>query len=179
MWKWRGSKRRLKGSGVFGRDKHSNRGPPLRPVHVHVHVSLHHRDLFPFFPPPTPARFHRINGWKAAGDPLILLLLQQNHVASSGGKLSWIYAQPGLFFCLFVFPPSRAPNWSEPHRERVSRETKNTKYLDGFFFSNHIHFPFMSGNNRVWAHRVDICRDRAHYISGITHICQYSIMLTS
>lgn len=80
-------------------------GTPLRPVHVHV--SLHHLDPASLHTPPPPKPYHHPpcslpsdqmpeGHWR----PFNSFITAANHVASSGGKLSWIYAELGLF-CLF------------------------------------------------------------------------------
>lgn len=86
------------GLSVVRRDKHSNRGTPLRPVHVQV--SLHHLDHPPSPTPPPPRWLLSDQMLEGHWRPFNSFITAANHVASSGGKLSWIYAQLGLFFFL-------------------------------------------------------------------------------
>lgn len=118
------------GSSVFRRDKHSNRGTPLRPVHVHV--SLHHRDLFPFFPPCSLPSDQLLEGhWR----PFNSFITAANHVASSGGKLSWIYAQLGLFFVFFS--SLKSPQLIGTSSRTFQQRNKKHKIFVCFFFQSH------------------------------------------
>lgn len=118
MWKWRGSKRRLIGSSVFRRDKHSNREAPLRPAHVHV--LLHHCDLFPAPPSPT----HR----SLPSDQLL-----EGHWRPFNSFI--------IFFCFVFFSSLKSPQLIGASLSACQQRNKKHQIFGCFFLEKKSHSP--------------------------------------